>query len=109
MRTKSLNKDTNYLVWGIDNNYEGPAAFAWNHGRIFEYKDIFPLRECVFEGKTYKIPNNYEKYAFAEYGVRYVEMPKNMGESIHFNQYFAGEDQIKFAKELIEKEMETDE
>jgi len=96
--------DSQWLVWGMDNNYEGPSAFAWNHGRIFLVKDIFPLKECLYEGEVYQIPNNYEKYAFAEYGIRYVEMPKNMGSSIHWKEFFSGENQPALARKLIECE-----
>ena len=99
--------NSKYLVWGMDNNYEDPNAYAWNHGRIFRKEDIFPLQECSFEGRIYHIPNNYEKYAYAEYGVRYVEMPNNLGESIHWRQYFSKNGAIDHAKELIQKEQEN--
>ena len=72
---------------GLDNNYENPTRYAWHHGRIFEYSDIFPLVECEFEGMTSYAPANYDKYVFAEYGIRYVEMPNNYGAPAH-TRYF---------------------
>lgn len=99
-------EDSEWLLWGMDNNYEGPQAFAWNHGRIFSKSDIFPLKTCMYEGEEFFIPSDFEKYAFAEYGVRYVEMPKNMGDSIHMKELFSGVGEIEAAKRLIEKEQE---
>lgn len=96
-----------YLIWGMDNNYEDSSAYAWKHGRIFAIDDIFPLLECEYEGEKFLIPNNFEKYAMAEYGIRYVEMPSNMGESIHFTQYFSGANEIENIKKLIEAEGEN--
>ena len=94
------------LVWGIDNNYEDARAYAWKHGRIFYFNDIFPLQEALFEGELFYIPNNFEKYAFAEYGIQYLEMPKNMGESIHWQQFFSTQEQIELAKQIIQESEE---
>ena len=60
----------------------------------------------MYEGEEFFIPSDFEKYAFAEYGVRYVEMPKNMGDSIHMKELFSGVGEIEAAKRLIEKEQE---
>ena len=101
-------EESKYLLWGMDNNYDAPGAFAWSHGRIFEYTDIFPLKKCLYEKEIFWIPNNYEKYAFAEYGIRYVEMPQNLGDSIHWKGFFSGTGQLEAAKELIELENRGD-
>ncbi len=88
---KSKNK-SDYITWGIDNNFENQTKYAWNNGRIFKYNDIFPLKEHIYEGKLYNIPANYEKYIFAEYGIDYLEMPDTIGISAHLKQYFGNAD-----------------
>ena len=98
-----------YVTWGIDNNFENATRYAWHHGRIFKYNDIFPLKESVYEGKVYNIPANFEKYAFAEYGIGYLEMPNTIGVSAHLKQYFANSDIEKIYKELIASENEIKE
>lgn len=97
-------KPSNCITWGIDNNFENHTRYAWHHGRIFYNYDMFPLKESTYEGKTYLIPANYEKYAFAEYGIDYLEMPNDIGISVHINEYFKNVDIKKAYKELIETE-----
>lgn len=99
-------KSGKWILWGMDNNYEDSQAFAWNHGRIFLKDDIFPLTKCFFEGEEFFIPKNFEKYAFSEYGIRYVEIPRNMGDSIHMKEFFGKPEQIEQAKKLIKIEQE---
>ncbi|WP_312642517.1 DUF4422 domain-containing protein, partial [Hydrogenoanaerobacterium sp.] len=89
-----------WICWGLDNNYEDHTRFAWHNGRIFNKKDIFPLQKCIYEGIECCVPANFEIYVFAEYGIGYLEMPDNMGESIHWKQYFDNPEQIEMAKEL---------
>ena len=43
-------------------------------------KDLFPLRDSLFEGKPVKIPYNYAELLEEEYG-------KNSLTNIHFEQY----------------------
>ena len=100
--------DSVYIVWGMDNNYENKDAYAWNHGRIFSKKDIYPLVECDFEGQRMYIPCDYEKYCIAEYGIRYIELHKSMGNSIHINEFYSGVDSIECAKQLIAFEETSD-
>ncbi len=95
-------QSSKWVVWGIENNYEDQRAFAWNHGRIFAKDDIFPLKEFIFEGELFFVPSSYEKYAFAEYGIDYLEIPKNMGESVHWNQFFASSEQMDLAKQILQ-------
>ncbi len=97
---KSENK-SEYITWGIDNNFENHTKYAYNHGRIFKYDDIFPLKECMFEGNLYNIPLNFEKYVFAEYGIGYLEMPDTIGISAHIKTYFKDMDIQKIYDELI--------
>lgn len=95
--------DTGILVWGLDNNYENKDAFAWNHGRVFEVDDIFPLMPVKFEDEMYYIPNNYEKYAYSEYGIGIYDVHKGMGVGAHLNQYFKDQEQINIARKIIEE------
>lgn len=95
-------ESADFIVWGLDNNYEDQRAYAWRHGRIFKKSDIFPLKTCIFEGVEYFIPKNFGEYVFAEYGISYLDMPKNFGESIHWKQYFSQIEQIETAQKIIE-------
>lgn len=90
-----------FILWNLDNNYENETRYAWHHGRIFKKSDIFPLKTCSYEGMEVCIPANYEKYAMAEYGIGYLDIPNNMGTAVHWQQYFSGEGQIDMAKEII--------
>ena len=65
-------------------------------------KDIFPFKKVLYEGIEVNVPHNYEKYAFAEYGMRYLDMPNNMGQAIHYQEFFNTKDQIDLAKKIIE-------
>lgn len=103
-KNKSTSKE-DFLIWGIDNNYENETKYAWNHGRIFNTKDIFPLKTCKFEDINCYIPADFEKYTFAEYGIPYWEMPNNLGESIHWKQYFSKPEQIELAKQIIKDDI----
>lgn len=95
---------TDWIAWGLDNNYENASRFAWHHGRIFNASDIFPLAECDFENEKMYIPNNYEKYVYAEYGVDYLDMPGDIGISKHVNIYFSHPEDIEGVKQLIADE-----
>lgn len=88
-----------YIAWGIDNNFENETRYAWHHGRIFSYSDIFPLKEVAYENTACYAPAEFRKYIFAEYGIDYLEMPSNIGQPAHLNQYFGG----KNIRELYEK------
>ena len=77
------------------------SIYDYNHVRIFKYDDIFPLKECMFEGNLYNIPLNFEKYVFAEYGIGYLEMPDTIGISAHVKTYFKDMDIQKIYDELI--------
>lgn len=77
-----------YVVWGLDNNYEGPGKFAWEHGRIFLTDDIFPLVSCTYNNEMYFVPNNYEFYAYSEYGIQINEMHESFGLAVHYASYF---------------------
>lgn len=96
-------EDSQYIVWGIDNNYENNTRFAWHNGRIFRKSDIFPLKKATYEGEEYLIPCNFEKYIFAEYGINYLEMPNNMGVSMHINNYFKNKDIENLYYKLIKQ------
>lgn len=98
------NQSAEYICWGLDNNYENSTRYAWHHGRIFSKEDIFPLQECRFNTITCYIPNNFVRYVFAEYGINYLDMPKDMGISKHINNYFSSEEDIKNITLMIEKE-----
>ena len=91
-----------WLLWGLDNNYENETRYAWHHGRIFRYQDIFPLIKCEFEGMECFIPADYKKYAFAEYGIYYLDMPDNIGTAVHYNSYFKDVDIDSAYRELTE-------
>lgn len=98
-------KEAKYLVWGIDNNYEAPGYFAWENGRIFSHEDIFPLKEILYCGESFFIPNNSEKYVFKEYGIDYLTVHKGFGKSIHCKEFFSNDNQIELCKKIIsEKE-----
>lgn len=97
-------KEGKYLLWGLDNNYENETRYAWHHGRIFRYEDIFPLQIKEYEGMKCYIPANYEKYSLAEYGMRYLDMPDIIGNSIHWNQYFKNIDLYDVYKKLTGKD-----
>ncbi len=42
----------------------------------FEYSTFFPLKECIFEGKTFFAPNDIQKYLVTMYGDNYNELPE---------------------------------
>lgn len=94
-------KESEYILWNQDNNYENETRYAWHHGRIFKKDDIFPFKKVIFEGIECNVPSNYEKYSFAEYGIRYLDTPQNFGQAVHFNYYFGKEGQIELAQEII--------
>lgn len=96
-----------YVLWGMDNAYDAPGTYTASHGRIFDRQDIFPLKECEFEGEKFSIPCNYDKYTFAESGTRYVEVPQNMGESSGWKQFFATQEQLETARQIIEEEIKA--
>lgn len=97
----SDSKNSEYILWNLDNNYEDETKYAWHHGRIFEKSDIFPFKKVLYEGIEVNVPHNYEKYAFAEYGMRYLDMPNNIGQAIHYQEFFHTKDQIDLAKKII--------
>ena len=100
----SSNQKEDYLLWGLDNNYENSTKYAWHHGRIFKYDDIFPLKECEYEGNIYNIPSNFEKYILKEYGIGYLEMPNNIGIPMHLKQYFKNVNIEEVYDELLKSE-----
>jgi phosphorylcholine metabolism protein LicD len=67
-------KKTNWLVLGIDNNYQSKNSSCFNQGKIFSISDIFPLVEIVFEGCSCYIPKNHERYAIEECRYRYLDV-----------------------------------
>lgn len=98
-------ENADWVCWGLENNFENHTAYAWNNGRIFNKHDIFPLQKCMYEGMEYYIPANFESYAFSEYGISYLEMPDNMGTSVHWKQYFDDPEQVKLAEKLTEQDL----
>ena len=99
--SQSQNENADFLLWGIDNNYENETRYAWHHGRIFKKDDIFPLKTINYEGMKLYMPNNYEKYAMAEYGISYWDMPNNFGSAIHFTEYFGQQSQIEQIRKFV--------
>ena len=100
-------ENSEYILWNLDNNYENETRFAWHHGRIFHKSEIFPLKTCQYEGMELNIPANYEKYVYSEYGIRYLDMPNNIGSAVHYNYYFEKDGQLELAKQIIaENKME---
>lgn len=97
-------KNSKYLLWGMDNTFDAPGTFAAAHGRIFEKRDIFPLKECEFEGEKFTVPCDFDKYTFAECGMRYVEIPPDMGEANQWRQYFTTPEQIENALRIVKEE-----
>lgn len=100
-RTASQNHNSEYLLWGMDNNYENETCYAWHHGRIFAREDIYPLIEVPFEGMICYAPANYEKYSHAEYGIGYLEMPNSFGSPVH-TMYFSGIDISQKYEDLVD-------
>ena len=102
------NNSSDYILWGLDNNYENSTRFAWHHGRIFSKNDIFPLQEVVYDNEIYYMPINYKKYIYAEYGINYLDMPTNIGQAVHFNEYFSNKDIYKLYA-IMEESFERNE
>lgn len=98
-------QNSEYILWNEDNNYEDETRYAWHHGRIFKKSEIFPFKKVMYEGMELNIPADYEKYAFAEYGMRYVDMPNNIGSSIHWKEFFSQDGQLELAKKIIQDEI----
>ena len=42
---------------------------------VFSIKDIFPLKNILFEDKLFPVPNNYLKFVKSYYGESYMEYP----------------------------------
>lgn len=78
-----------WIVWGMDNNFGHPGMPCWRIGRVFQKSDIFPLQECTFEGEMMYAPHNIQKYIYAEYGLDYLDMPNDMNVSKHIKNYFS--------------------
>ena len=101
--------DDGYIAWGIDNNFENSTRYAWHHGRIFTYGDIFPLKEVTYEGMICCAPAEFRKYVFAEYGIDYLEMPDNIGQAAHWNTYFNGQNIQELYDEFLKMENQENE
>lgn len=94
---------SDYIAWGIDNNFENKTRFAWHNGRIFLERELFPLKTAEFEGEIYYIPADYEKYVFAEYGIDYLEMPGDVNHTKHVPELFRGKNISELCKEMEER------
>ena len=97
----SSKEPTDWIAWGLDNNFENRTRPAWWLGRIFQASDIFPLQECTFEGETMYIPNNFKKYVFTEYGIDYLDMPNDINISKHLSIYFSKQKDLDAIEALI--------
>ena len=63
---KNSNKETEYMI---------NIAGAYNYKKeTMKRADYFPARELQFEGKLYKVPNNYKRHLEKLYG-NYMELP----------------------------------
>lgn len=70
-KNKNL-EDKCYIGHGLDT--------PWR--RFFDYADIFPIKEAKFEGYSFKIPNNAEKYLTKLYGPNYMTPPPKEKQSL---------------------------
>lgn len=83
-----------YIIWGIDN-----FSFPSNKKVIYKTSDIFPLKDMEFNGKLYKVPNQYEKYLEVLYGDIY-SLPNDMLTHQHVKK---SQDVIEKCKEMVER------
>lgn len=70
---------SNYIYFGIDNLESFRKAF---YNKWIPKDVVFPLREEVFEGKRFWIPNNAEEFVKYEYE-NYKKLPKEFGKETH--------------------------
>lgn len=99
---KAIN-ETNFegVCWGIDNAFNKQT---WRCGRIFYKNEIFPLQKTTYMGKTFYIPKDYEKYSLVSDGINYLDMPNNMGKSVHLYEYFDSPEEMEAVRALIDTE-----
>ena len=65
--TKNLNEeDKSYVCFGVET--------PWNV--MYEYSDVFPLKQIEFEGYNYYAPNNICKILQKSFGDTYMSLPK---------------------------------
>jgi len=69
-----LKNRTNTVTYGIETPYYGWA--------FWDIDDIFPLKKGVFEGYSFYIPNNPDKYLTTLYG-DYMTLPKEQDRVAH--------------------------
>ncbi len=89
----------NRIYFGIGNWALTEYSF---HG-FFEYTDIFPPKDCIFEGVKIQIPNNPEKFLTCVYG-DWKKLPSDIGISQtveKMNEYFReyGMEEINYREE----------
>ncbi|MFZ7943807.1 LicD family protein [Neobacillus sp. 19] len=63
-----LKKPSDYITYGIETAYYG---FAY-----YRVDDIFPLKEGIFEGIRFKIPQHPNHYLTTLYGDDYMKLPE---------------------------------
>lgn len=78
-----VNAKSEYVTYGIETPYYGFAHF--------KVKDIFPLKQGMFENKTFNIPQHPDHYLTTLYGEDYIELPEESKRVSHM----AG---LKFSK-----------
>ncbi|MCH5199499.1 MAG: LicD family protein [Oscillospiraceae bacterium] len=83
-----------YIIWGFDN-----CPYVENKKPIYRTSDIFPLKELEFNGKPYKVPNQYEKYLYKFYGDIYT-LPDDLLTHMHVD---VSQEVIDKCTEIIEQ------
>ena len=79
------------LLFGDKDEYHFSLGIAWAKRRMYKSK-YFPAQKCLFEGKEFPIPNDYDFYLRNSYG-DYMKIPND-------EQIMCGIHSEKYKKEI---------
>lgn len=82
LQKKIISKSGQYLFLGAEAMVYQP--------HIYETDDVFPLKEVMFEGHKFFVPNNYNKILIETYG-NYFDFPRDMHKHLALNELDAAE------------------
>jgi len=67
-------KKTNAVTYGMETGY-----YRWHN---FELSEIFPLKEGIFDGHMFPVPNDADRYLSGMYG-NYMQIPEESKQQAH--------------------------